>query len=59
MKRLVLCFLFAVPVSIVSVVSVGCGGDEPTVNIETRTDAEIAAENAAYEEEQDIQDEGE
>ena len=56
MKRLVLCFLFAVPVSFVSV---GCGSDEPTVAIETRTDAEIAAENAAYEEEQDIQDEGE
>jgi hypothetical protein len=56
MKRLVLCLLLAVPVAIVSV---GCGGDEPTVAIDTRTDAEIAAENAAYEEEQDIQDEGE
>lgn len=56
MKRLVLCCLFAVPVSIVSV---GCGGDKPTVSVDTRTEAEIAAENAAYEAEQDIQDEGE
>ena len=51
-----MCLLIASPIL---TVAAGCSSDEPTVAIDTRSEAEIAAENAAYEEEMDEEDPGE